>query len=175
MVTAEYGPFSDTVTGTTFHARPCEHDYPRRSPAMAPKTVFLAFAEQDRLFRNLFITQWSRAGAQVQFVEPPESQACAPQWHQDVQKRIGRSDGVIALIGACTPGSADQLWQLRCAVGEGRPLLGLWLEPDHRLKPLEMGAARCETWTWENVGDFIDALCPAPTTDTVIGAFHGAL
>jgi hypothetical protein len=125
---------------------------------MAPKTVFLAFAEQDELFRNLFTAQWARAGDQARFLEPPGDGTCPGEWKQDVRERIRRSDGVIALIGGCTPASDAALWQIRCAVDEDKPLLGLWVETEHRRKPAEMGPARCEPWTWENIGNFLDRL-----------------
>lgn len=125
---------------------------------MAPKTVFLAFAEEDKLFRDLFITQWARAGAPLEFLAVPGGRTCSQPWKEQAWDRIRRSDGVIALIGGNTPASVGELWQIRCAVAEGKPLLGLWVDSDHRIKPAEMGSARCETWTWENVGDFIDRL-----------------
>jgi hypothetical protein len=126
--------------------------------AMAPKTVFLAFAEQDELFRDVFTAQWSRAGDQARFLAPPADGACPQQWQRDVRERIRGCDGVIALIGGGTSDSPAARWQLRCAVAEGKPLLGLWVEPEHRGKPAEMGPARCESWTWENIGDFLDGL-----------------
>ena len=43
-------------------------------------------------------------------------------------------------------------------MAEDKPLLGLWVEPEARKKPAEMGPARCETWTWENIGNFLDRL-----------------
>jgi hypothetical protein len=125
---------------------------------MAPKTVFLACAEQDELFRDLFTTQWARAGAQARFLDPPGDTTCPVEWKQDVRERIRGCDGVIALIGGDTRASEAALWQIRCAVAEGKPLMGLWLEPALRVKPDAMGAARCEAWTWENVGDFLDRL-----------------
>lgn len=38
---------------------------------MAPRTVFLTFAERDELFRDLFTTQWSRAGDQARSLDSP--------------------------------------------------------------------------------------------------------
>ena len=125
---------------------------------MAPKTVFLTFAEQDKLFRDLFTTQWSRAGDQGRFLDSPGGGTCPDEWQKDMRERIRACDGVIALIGGYTPASPGQLWQIRCAVAEGKPLLGLWVDSDHRGKPAEMGPARCESWTWENIGDFLDRL-----------------
>lgn len=115
-------------------------------------------AEQDGLFRNLFTAQWSRAGDQARFLDLPEDGTCAQKWRNDVRTRIRGCDGVIALIGGYTPVSAGQLWQIQCAVAESKPLLGLWVESDRRVKPVEMGSARCESWSWENIGDFLDRL-----------------
>ncbi|MFE7629227.1 TIR domain-containing protein [Kocuria sp. NPDC057446] len=125
---------------------------------MAPKTVFLASAEQDELFRNLFTAQWDRAGDQARFLDPPGDVTCPSEWKESVRERIRGCDGVIALIGGSTPSSDAALWQIECAVTEDKPLLGLWVETEHRNKPAAMGAARCETWTWENIGEFLDRL-----------------
>lgn len=125
---------------------------------MAPKTVYLACAEEDELFRELFTTQWARAGASARFLRSPDEGPDTEGWKKDVEERIRRSDGVIALVGGYTPTSDAALWPIRCAAAEGKPLMGLWLETGHRVKPSEMGAARCHSWTWENIGEFLDAL-----------------
>ncbi|GAA1758855.1 TIR domain-containing protein [Kocuria aegyptia] len=125
---------------------------------MAPRTVFLAYAEQDEPYRDLFTTQWARSGDQARFLDSPTGAACSEQWKKDVRERIRGCDGVIALIGGATPDSAVARWQIRCAVAEGKPLMGLWVEGNHQGKPAEMGPARCESWTWENIGDFLDRL-----------------
>ncbi len=125
---------------------------------MAPKTVYLACAADDGPYRELFRTQWSRAGAQARFLDPPADRTTPAVWKTDVRARIRRSDAVIALITAGTPASAEQQWQIRCARAEGKPLLGLWLESGHRVKPAELGPARCENWSWETIGDFLDTL-----------------
>jgi hypothetical protein len=125
---------------------------------MVPKTVFLAFAEQDEPYRDLFTTQWARSGDQARFLDSPADVGCPDEWKKDVREQIRGCDGVIALIGDSTPASAVARWQIRCAVAEGKPLMGLWVEEKHRVKPAEMGPARCEAWTWENIGDFLDHL-----------------
>ena len=46
------------------------------------------------------------------------------EWKQRVRTRIRRSDGVIALVSSSTPKAARQLWEIKCARDEGKPLLG---------------------------------------------------
>jgi len=79
-------------------------------------------------------------------------------WKDRVRTRVRRSNGVIALISSHTPKATGQLWEIKCAVEEKKPLLGIWLGDSYRTKPPEMGGAPCKTWTWSNVADFIDGL-----------------
>ena len=62
------------------------------------------------------------------------------------------------LISSKTPGATGQRWEIKCALEEEKPLLGLWIEDDYRTKPSEMGIAPCKVWTWPNVAGFIDDL-----------------
>jgi hypothetical protein len=65
---------------------------------------------------------------------------------------------VIALISSHTPTATGQLWEIRCAVEEKKPLLGIWIQDGYRTKPSEMGAAPCKAWTWDAVDSFINTL-----------------
>jgi len=60
-------------------------------------------------------------------------------WKDRVRTRIRRSDGVIALISSSTPNADGELWEIQCAVEEGKPLMGIWLEEGYRTKPSIMG------------------------------------
>lgn len=64
---------------------------------------------------------------------------------------------MIALISMSTAQAEGQLWEIQCAVEEGKPLLGIWVD-DHRVKPAVMGTAPCVVWTWAAVENFIDGL-----------------
>src|SRR5205823_1615004 len=79
------------------------------------------------------------------------------EWKTKVRTRIRRSDGVIALISSSTPKADGQLWEIKCAVEEDKPLLGIWLG-QYRVKPAEMGSARCTAWTWDTIAAFINGL-----------------
>lgn len=125
---------------------------------MDKKTVFIAFAKEDESSRNLFTGQRVNANTPFEFTDMSVKQPYATEWKDKTRARVRRSDGVIALISSNTPTATGELWEIQCAVEEGKPLVGIWLEDHYRTKPTEMAGAPCKTWTWENVADFIDSL-----------------
>lgn len=125
---------------------------------MASKTVFIAFAKEDESTRNLFTGQRVHPDTPFEFTDMSVKEPYSSQWKERVRTRIRRSDGVIALISSSTPAATGQLWEIACAVEEGKPLLGIWIEEGYRTKPSQMGSAVCKVWTWDNVANFIDGL-----------------
>ena len=122
------------------------------------KTVFIAFAKEDEGTRNLFTGQRVHPDTPFEFIDMSVKQPYDSGWKEKVRARVRRSDGVIALISSNTPDADGELWEIKCAVDEDKPLVGIWIEDGYRTKPREMGSAPCEEWTWYNVADFIDSL-----------------
>ncbi|WP_424446814.1 TIR domain-containing protein [Microbacterium sp. CH-015] len=125
---------------------------------MSTKTVFIAFAKEDESTRNLFTGQRVHPDTPFEFTDMSVKEPYSSEWKQRVRTRIRRSDGVIALISSSTPKATGQLWEIACAVEEGKPIIGVWIEDGYRTKPTELGSARCVNWTWDNIADFIDSL-----------------
>jgi len=122
------------------------------------KVVFIAFAKEDEGSRNLFSGQRVHPDTPFEFTDMSVKEPYSAEWKERVRTRVKRSDGVIALISSSTPAASGQLWEIKCAVEEKKPLVGIWLEKDYRTKPAEMGSAPCKLWTWDNVANFIDSL-----------------
>jgi len=122
------------------------------------KTVFIAFAMEDEGTRNLFTGQRVGARTPFEFIDMSVKQPYATEWKTRVRTRVRRSDGVIALLSSSTPRASGQLWEIECAVQEGKPLLGIWIGNGTRIKPALMGSTPCREWTWQNIADFIDGL-----------------
>jgi len=125
---------------------------------MPDKVVFIAFAKEDEGTRNLFTGQRIHARTPFQFTDMSVKQPYDTGWKDRVRTRIRRSDGVIALISSNTPKATGELWEIKCAVEERKPLLGIWIEEGYRTKPSEMAGAPCKIWSWDNVAAFIDGL-----------------
>lgn len=120
--------------------------------------MFIAFAKEDERTRDLFVGQRKLGNTPYDWTDMSVKNPYDTEWKERVRTRIRRSDGVIALISSSAPKATGQLWEIKCAREEGKPLLGIWIEDSYRTKPAEMGSAPCKNWTWANVGDFIDEL-----------------
>lgn len=122
------------------------------------KVVFIAFAKEDERTRNLFTGQKVHPKTPFSFIDMSVKDPYKTEWKDRVRTRVRRSDGVVALISSSTPKASGQLWEIKCAVEEKKPLLGIWIEDGYRTKPSEMGSAPCKAWSWDNVATFIDSL-----------------
>lgn len=125
---------------------------------MAEKVIFIAFAKEDESVRNLFTGQRLNTRSPFTFVDMSVKEPYQSEWKTRVRTRVRRSDGVIALISSNTRQATGELWEIKCAVEERKPLLGLWIQDGYRTKPPEIGSAPVKAWTWDNVAAFIDSL-----------------
>ncbi|ACU34161.1 TIR domain-containing protein [Actinosynnema mirum] len=121
------------------------------------KTVFIAFAMEDERDRDLFVGQRLNSRTPYEYTDMSVKEPYETQWKERVLARVRRSHGVIALISPSTVQAEGQLWEIECAVEEGKPLLGIFIK-EQRIKPAVMGSAPCVAWTWKAVEDFIDGL-----------------
>lgn len=121
------------------------------------KIIFVAFAKEDEKSRNLLKGQSLNTDSPFEYVDMSVKEPYDSKWKTRTRTRIKRSDGVIALISKDTPKADGEIWEIKCARDEDKPLLGIWIG-DYRTKPSAMGNAPCKKWTWENIADFIDSL-----------------
>ena len=75
-----------------------------------------------------------------------------------MRARIQRSAGVIVLVSSWTRQADGQLWEIKCAREEEKPIRGFWVEKGFRTRPRAMGTIPIRNWTWDNVARFIDLL-----------------
>jgi hypothetical protein len=122
------------------------------------RVIFIAFAMEDEGSRNLFTGQALNTKTPYEFIDMSVKEPYETAWKERVRTRIRRSHGVIALISSDTPKATGQLWEISCAVDEGKPLLGVWIEQRYRTRPLEIGSEPCKEWTWSAIAQFVDNL-----------------
>lgn len=124
--------------------------------AMADKkVVFVAFAIEDETQRDLLKGQSLNTKSPFEYVDMSVKEAYTSEWKERVRTRIRRSDGTIALVSKNSLKSSGQKWEIECAKGEKKPLLGIWVYKDDRT---DLAGVRTKVWTWDTIKDFIEGL-----------------
>jgi|SRR6266511_5646616 len=122
------------------------------------RRVFIAFAKEDEHIRDLLKGQSLNTDSPFEYVDMSVKEPYSSEWKEKVRTRIRGSHGVIALISKSTPSADGELWEIRCAVDEEKPLLGLWIYKGDRTEPTIMKGQKIVVWTWDAIAKFIDSL-----------------
>lgn len=125
---------------------------------MGKKIVFIAFAIEDKTQRDFLVGQALNTKTPFEFVDMSVKEPYDTEWKDRVRTRIRRSDGVIALISENTLNSSGEKWEIKCAIEEEKPLLGIWAYRNDRTNPYEMNGEDIVEWTWDAIEGFINGL-----------------
>jgi len=125
---------------------------------MSTKRIFIAFAKEDESQRNLLKGQSLHTDSPFEYVDLSVKEPYQTEWKERVRTRIRSSDGVIVLVSRHTAAAAGQLWEIRCAIEEGKPVVGLWAYSSDHTRPSAMAGVRIIEWSWPAIASFIDAL-----------------
>ncbi len=123
-----------------------------------PKRIFIAFAKEDERIRDLIKGQSLHADTDFEYVDMSVKDPYDSEWKTRVRTRIRSSDGVIALLSENSPSADGELWEIKCAIEEEKPLVGLYIYKEDRTKPDIMNGQKCIVWTWDGLTEFIDSL-----------------
>lgn len=119
------------------------------------KIVFVAFAIEDERQRDFLKGQSLGPREPYTFVDLSVKERYESGWKGKVRTRIRRSHGVIALVSENSLTSEGQEWEIRCAIDEGKPLLGVWAYAADRTK---LTGLRTVAWSDTNISGFIDSI-----------------
>jgi hypothetical protein len=119
------------------------------------KNVFVAFAVEDEIQRDLLKGQSLLTTSPFEYVDMSVKEAYDEDWKERVRTRIRRSDGVIALVSKNSLTSSGQKWELSCAKEEKKKVLGIWAYTDDRTN---LSGITTVAWTWDAIKNFINGL-----------------
>jgi len=122
------------------------------------KTVFIAFAIEDKTQRDFLVGQSWNSKTPLEFIDMSVKEPYDKDWKERVRTRIRRSHGVIALISKDTVNSSGQKWEINCAIEEKKPLLGVWANKTDRTNPVVMSGKKIVEWSWDAIEGFIASL-----------------
>jgi hypothetical protein len=123
----------------------------------ARKRIFVSFAMEDRTYRDLLRGQARLGGSPIEYADFSVRRAWDSSWKTQCRARIKGCDGVIALLSNQVRQADGARWEIRCAVEEGVPIVGVHVGAD-RYVPPELAGKRVLTWTWDGIANWIQRL-----------------
>lgn len=122
------------------------------------KRVFVAFAIEDKTYRDLLSGQAKHDKSPFEFVDMSVKQPWDEKWKTNCRTRIKGCDGVVALISKNTPKATGQLWEIECAYDEKKPTMLMWINDLRPALPAPIKDKRINVWNWPNLKSFIEKL-----------------
>lgn len=121
--------------------------------------VFISFAIEDRWAKEYLIGQAKNNKSPFTFTDMSINEPFSEKWKTQCREVIKGCDGVIALISKRTRNADGARWEIRCAVEERIPLIGVHISADDKgAIPTELQGKRIIEWTWPGIANFLDRL-----------------
>jgi hypothetical protein len=125
---------------------------------MANKRVFIAFAIEDKRYRDFVVAQARNDKSPFEFTDMSAKEPWDTKWKTNCRTRVKGCDGVVALISKNTAKADGQLWEIQCAYDEKIPMMLMWINEERPLLPTLLKDKRINVWSWANLKAFIDKL-----------------
>lgn len=124
------------------------------------KRIFISFAIEDIEYRDFLVEQARKENSPFDFIDMSAKKAWKQsEWKRRCRTKIKGCDGVIALISKRTHLASGARWEIKCALEERIPTIGMQIKwNDKGAKPKELKNKKVIRWTWENISEFIDKI-----------------
>lgn len=121
------------------------------------KRVFTAFAIEDENLRVLLVGQRLHTDTPFEWTDISVKEPWSSDWKSKCRTRIRGCDGVIGIITPNTPRAGGQLWELKCAYEENRPVLLIRTSGSAALPvaPEEIRGKVVSVWSWPAIDSFL--------------------
>ena len=122
--------------------------------------IFTSFAIEAVRLRDFLVQQGRDERSPFSFVDMSVKEPWDSAWKTKCRTKIRGCDGVIGIVTSNTARAEGQLWELRCAYDEGKPVLLIYGHRDGRpgSLPDPINGRRVLNWTWANIANFLDRL-----------------
>jgi hypothetical protein len=127
---------------------------------MDKKRVFISFAvPEDTYARDFLVGQARNKESPFEFIDMSVKEPWSESWKMQCRTKIRGCDGVVALLSKSTGNSSGARWEMRCAVEERIPIIGVHIKSDDKgAAPAELSGKRIINWTWDGIANFINSL-----------------
>jgi len=121
------------------------------------KRVFVGFAVEDKQYRDLLRGQSKLGDCPIDYTDFSVKEPWDSSWKTRCRQRISGCDGVIALLSKNVKNADGARWEIKCAIGEGVPILGVRIFKNDSYVPPEFNG-KVIAWTWDGIGNWVKRL-----------------
>ncbi|KAA3597458.1 MAG: TIR domain-containing protein [Calditrichaeota bacterium] len=131
-----------------------------KKPKDTRKRIFISFAIEDEFFRDRLMDQARKENSPFDFIDMSAKKPWKQdEWKKRCRTKIKKCDGVIALISKKTHEAGGARWEMKCALEEKIPTIGMQIQwNDKGAKPKELKNKKVIRWTWNNISEFLNTL-----------------
>jgi nucleoside 2-deoxyribosyltransferase len=121
------------------------------------KRIFISFAIEDEQYRDYLVKQAKSERSPFTFVDMSVKQPWEEKiWKQKCRSKIKSCDGMIVLLSKNTWHSSGARWEIKCAMEEGLPVIGMHIKKNNQgAIPPELRSKKVITWSWDNLAKVI--------------------
>jgi len=130
----------------------------RKRVSDSKKRIFVGFAIEDEKSRNMLRGQSRLGDSPIEYIDYSVKEPWSSSWKTQCRQRIKSCDGMIAMLSTNTKNADGARWEIKCAVEENVPLLGVHIHTDDLYKPSEIEGKKVILWTWPGIASFINKL-----------------
>ena len=123
------------------------------------KKVFLSFAIEDSNIRDLMIGQAENKRVPFEFIDMSLKEPFSNAWKTQCREKIKACDGVIALLSKKTRRAEGARWEIKCAIEEGIPIIGVHAHKGNKgAVPSELEGKIVIDWDWDLISKFVNSI-----------------
>lgn len=127
---------------------------------MKNNRIFTSFAIEDKILRDFLIGQRNNHHSSIEFKDMSVKEPWSSKWKTNCRSKIKGCDGMIVIVTKNSKKADGQLWEIKCAIEEGIPILGIWgrNEDKSMTLPIELKTVTIKIWTWDNISNWVGKL-----------------
>ena len=125
---------------------------------MDKNRIFISFAKEDSWARDYLKGQAKNANSPFEFIDMSVKTRWDSSWKINCRIKIKGCDGVIALLSKNTVDADGARWEMKCAIEENIPIMGMYIDKEDRVIPTELKGKKVVSWSWPNISNFLESL-----------------
>jgi hypothetical protein len=127
---------------------------------VAGPRVFTSFAIEDQNLRNLFVGQARNSSTPFEITDYSVKSAWDNSWKTNCRSRLRGCAALVGIITRNTPSAEGQIWEIKCAIEEGIPVLLMYGSANDRgvRLPSPLSSVTIRDWDWPTLERFVGGL-----------------